>query len=252
MKLFFIDKYSVLSFLFAAALSAVLFSGGENVQSVGSSFDGRVPIYSVERSDSALSVTFDTAWGAEDIDAVLSALKAADCRATFFVTGEFTDKFPEAVKKIHSAGHEVANHSNSHEHFNSLSKQEMCDSILECDKKIRKITGQDEVLFRAPYGEYNKTLLNVCEETERFIIQWSKDSLDYKNLSASEIGKRIMPNLKTGDIILFHTGTENTAALLPGILSEIKAAGFSFLPCGELILKDNYYIDHTGRQFSKN
>ncbi len=251
MKLFFIDKYSMLTFLFAGALSVVLFlSGGEGVQSVYSSFGNQVPIYSVETEEKAVSITFDTAWGCEDIPAVLDALQTANCKATFFITGDWADKFPESVKLIFDAGHEVANHGNAHEHFSSLSKQQMADSISLCDDKIRAITGQSEILFRAPYGEYNEILLNVCKETDRYIIQWSKDSLDYKGLSAEEMKKRILPKLRNGDIILFHTGTEQTASALPEILEEIKNCGYSFKTAGELILKDNFKLDHEGRQFS--
>ena len=248
MKVFFIDKYSALSFFLIGAVCLILFTNTNVAYSVYSSFGKELPIYSVETEEKAVSITFDTAWGNEDIGKIISVLEEADCKATFFITGQWADKFPEDVKKLHMAGHEVANHSDDHAHFNSLSIQEMTDNIAACDKKIKDITGQSEVLFRAPYGEYNKTLLSACKETGRYVIQWSIDSLDYKGLSTAEMENRILPKLKNGDIILFHTGTENTYKSLPQILNKIKEKGYTFKKAGELIYKDNFEIDHTGMQ----
>lgn len=248
MKVFFIDKYSALSFFLIGAVCFILFSNTNTAYSVYSSFGRELPIYSVETDEKAVSITFDTAWGNEDIPKILDALEKADCKATFFITGQWADKFPEDVKKLYMAGHEIANHSDTHAHFNSLGAQQMADDIAECDKKIRDITGQKEVLFRAPYGEYNKTLLSVCKETERYVIQWSLDSLDYTGLSTAEMENRILPRIKNGDIILFHTGTENTADALPEILGKIKEKGYTFKKTSELIYKGNFEIDHTGRQ----
>jgi len=248
MKVFFVDKYSALSFLLVFVLSAALFLGTDTAEPVYSSFGRQLPIYSVETDEKAVSITFDTAWGNEDIGEIIKVLKEADCRATFFITGEWADKYPEDVKKLFDAGHEIASHGNTHAHFNSLSRQQMADDISECEDKIRAITNQKEVIFRAPYGEYNKTLLSVCEATERYIIQWSKDSLDYTGLNAEQMKERIIPKLRCGDIILFHTGTDNTASALPEILKEMKDMGYTFKPVGELIYKDNFEIDHEGRQ----
>ena len=248
MKVFFIDKYSFLTFVIMFSLAGFLFSSADNTAPVYSSFGEKVPIYSVETDEKVVSVTFDTAWGNEDTGEILKVLKDGNCSATFFITGEWADKFPEDVKKIYDAGHEIANHGNTHTHFSSLSRQEMADNISACDGKIKKITNQSEVLFRAPYGEYNKTLLSVCEATGRYIIQWSKDSLDYKGLTAEKMKERIFKNLKNGDIILFHTGTDNTASALPEILTSLKNEGYSFKPVGEIICRDNFTIDHEGRQ----
>ena len=248
MKVFFIDKYSALSFFLIGAVCFILFSNTNEAYTVYSSFGRELPIYSVDTKEKAVSITFDTAWGNEDIGKIISVLEEAGCKATFFITGEWADKFPGDVKRLYMAGHEIANHSDDHAHMSSLTAQQMADNIAACDKKIRDITGQGEVLFRAPYGEYNKTLLSVCRETERYIIQWSIDSLDYTGLSTAEMEQRILPRLRGGDIILFHTGTDNTAAALPEILSKIKERGYSLKKTGELIYKDNFETDHEGRQ----
>ena len=252
MKTFFVDKYSVLTFFIVIAASFFIISFANSSEPVYSSFGNMLPIYSVETKEKAVSITFDTAWGCEDIDAILSALYTSDCKATFFISGKWLSSYPEEAEKIFKAGHEIANHGNAHEHFSSLSNQQMADSINECDKKIKSITGKDNLLFRAPYGEYNKTLVSVCRFMGRYLVQWSIDTLDYKDLSLPQIKERIFQKLNNGDIILLHTGTKNTAAFLPEILREISDKGYKFKTVGELIYKDNFTIDHRGRQSSIN
>ena len=248
MKLFVFDKFSaaavtltvvfgVAAAFYSAVSVPVYTSGGSNL-----------PIYRVKTDENAVAVTFDTAWGNEDINSVLSALSAASCKATFFVTGEWAEKFPDDVKKIYESGHEIASHTNEHKHFSALTPDEMLNDMEICDAKIRNITAQDEILVRAPYGEYNSDMVNVCRSTGRYLIQWSLDSLDYKDLSLPQIEKRILPKLGGGDILLFHTGTKHTAEYLPQILADIKAKGFSFRKCGELIYKDNFSLENDGRQ----
>ncbi|MBQ6558867.1 MAG: polysaccharide deacetylase family protein [Clostridia bacterium] len=248
MKVFLLDKYSAIAFLLIAVFTVTLIVGMPPSAPAFSQNGRALPIYSVETPEKAVSVTFDTAWGNEDIDAVIDALANADCKATFFITGEWAEKFPNDVKKLHGAGHEIASHSDSHKHFSSLSEEEMIKDMDTADAKLKNLTGADNILFRAPYGEYNETLVLACRKTDRYIIQWSLDSLDYKGLSTKQMEDRILPKLREGDIILFHTGTDNTAAALGEILGKIKAEGYEFKTVGELIYKDNFTIDHEGRQ----
>jgi len=211
-----------------------------------------LPIYSVEKSEKVISVTFDTAWGNEDIVEVIKILDKYDCKATFFVVGGFIDKFPSSVKALNDAGHELANHSNSHAHFNGLSKEKMISDMNKCDEKIQNITGKKNVIFRAPYGEYNDLLVKTCTETNRYCIQWDVDSHDWLGLTTDQMKNRIMSRVKNGSIILLHTGTKNTAPALPEILTSLKNEGYKFVVVSDLIIKDNYYIDNLGTQKQNN
>ena len=252
MKVFLLDKYSIVAFLLIAVFAVVLIFGTSPAAPVFSQNSRALPIYSVETPEKVVSITFDTAWGNEDVDAIISALDNTGCKATFFVTGEWVDKFPDDVKKLYDAGHEIASHSDSHKHFNSLSESEMIADMDKADAKIKAVLGTDNTVFRAPYGEYNKELVMACRKTGRYIIQWSLDSLDYTGLDAQQMEDRVLPNLRNGDIILFHTGTDNTAASIGGILEKIRAEGYEFKTVGELIYKDNFTIDYEGRQKKKS
>ena len=245
MKIFVLDRFAIIGIILFAAVAAIVFVGASRSAEVYLARGSEVPIYSAEVQVNAADIRFP----ARRERNVGVALRDAHCRATFFVTGTWASEHPEDIKKMFNEGHEIANHSENHKHMNTLSETEMLDEIKKCEDTVRNLTGQSEVLFRAPYGEYSKTLVRLCKNTGRYMIQWSLDSLDYKGLSTEEMKKRILPKLKSGDIILFHTGTDNTASALPEILSEIKSRGFVFLTAWDMIYKDNFTVDSTGRQF---
>ena len=246
MKLFIIKgKYIFLAILAAIILCIVIGTvGTKPVFLVG---NREIPIYSVKRDDNKLSLTFNCAWNDDDIDSILKTLDAYSVKCTFFIVGEWAQKYPESVKRIAEHGHELANHSYSHAHYSKLDKAAILSDIEKCDNLIYDISGQKPVLFRAAYGEYNDNVVKACDESGRTYIQWSIDSLDYKNGSVSEIYNRIVPKAKSGDIILMHNGTEKTAAILPEILAGLTKE-YTLCPVSELIYSDNYIIDGTGMQ----
>jgi peptidoglycan/xylan/chitin deacetylase (PgdA/CDA1 family) len=117
-------------------------------------------------------------------------------------------------------------------------------------KAIERVTGVKPTLFRPPYGDYNNALIETATDLGLYTIQWDVDSLDWKNLSATEIALRIINGVKEGSIILCHNNGLHTAEALPMIFSTLQNRGYTFVPIGELIYKDSYTIDHTGRQQS--
>ncbi len=211
----------------------------------------RLPIYCVDRQDKVVALSFDAAWGNEDTEMLIEILGRYGAKATFFVVGQWVDKYPESVKALHDAGHSIQNHSNAHPHMPKLSKEKMAEEIGECDKKIEAITGKKPFLFRPPYGDYNNALIEVLEEMGHYCIQWDVDSLDWKDVTAEQIRQRVTERVKPGSIVLFHNAAKNTPAALPGILEDLKGKGYSFVLIEDLIYRDNYYIDHTGKQILK-
>ena len=83
-----------------------------------------------------------------------------------------------------------------------------------------------------------------------FTVQWNIDSLDWKNLSPDEIVTRVTNRIAPGSIVLFHNGAKNTPEALPQILEKLTQAGYKFVKCSELIYKENYTIDHSGKQIA--
>ncbi|WP_027629288.1 polysaccharide deacetylase family protein [Ruminiclostridium cellobioparum] len=211
-----------------------------------------LPIYSVETDRNLVSVTFDCAWGAGDIPTILEILKKENVRASFFMVGQWGEKYPDAVKLIANDGHDVANHGYSHLRMSTIGKEKCRSEIELCNQKLGEISGTKVILFRPPYGDYNNTVIETCNELGSYPIQWNVDSLDWKKeMSRQAILERILKRTKPGSIILFHNDTQYTVELLPQIISQLKAKGLDFVPVSELIMKDNYYIDDQGRQQRK-
>ena len=188
------------------------------------------------------------AWGNEDTEQLINILNKYNVKATFFVVGDWVDKYPESVKQLSDAGHEVMNHSNKHPHMPELSKDKMRDELTACNNKIEAITGVKPILFRAPYGDYNNEVIQTVRECGSYTIQWDVDSLDWKDLSAGEITKRVLNKVKPGSIVLFHNAALHTPEALPGILEKLQSEGYRFVPISELIYTENASIDQAGCQ----
>ena len=211
----------------------------------------QLPIYCVQKDYKVVSLSFDAAWGNEDTQQLIDILGKYNVKATFFVVGEWVDKYPESVRALHDAGHEIMNHSSDHAHFNSLSTDEIIADLNTCNDKIEAVTGVRPTLFRCPYGEYDDHVINATRSIGMEPIQWDVDSLDWKDLSAADITKRVTSKVQPGSIVLFHNAAKNTPAALPGIIECLLQEGYTFVPISEIILKGEYTIDHTGRQNPK-
>lgn len=238
-----------------AAASIVLAVVIGTVLSVGvfADTERKLPIYCVGTEEKSIALTFDAAWGADDTDTLIEVLKRYNASATFFVVGEWVDKYPEQVKKLHEAGHDVMNHSSTHPYMTKLSKEKMISELQVCNQKIAAITGVVPTLFRCPYGDYNNNVVNTVEEQGMYTIQWDVDSLDWKDTATVEsIVTRVTGKVKNGSIVLFHNDAEYTPEALPIILEKLTAEGYTFKKAADLIYKDNYKILHDGTQIKKD
>lgn len=149
-----------------------------------------LPIYSVEIPEKKVALTFDCAWGANDIPDIINTLKANEVEATFFVVGDWVKKYPDAVKSLHDAGMKIGNHSYNHAHVNKLSHEENLEDMIKCNEIIKEITGEEVKFYRGPYGEYNNTVLIVAEELNMKVIQWDVDTLTYISRTVNSLKKQ--------------------------------------------------------------
>ncbi len=252
MKIWVISKKTAFMAMLAAVLCLAAVSFMKNTAITAATKQKDLPIYCVDKGEEKIaSISFDAAWGNEDTEQLIDILKTYDVKATFFVVGEWVDKYPESVKALSDAGHEVMNHSNTHPHMTELSEEKMQQELVECNNKIEAVTGVKPILFRAPYGDYNDKVIQTIRENGCYTIQWDVDSLDWKDLSAEEITKRVTTKVKPGSIVLFHNAAKHTPEALPGILEKLQSDGYKIVPISNLIYADNYEIDNTGRQHLK-
>ena len=207
-----------------------------------------LPIYSVEREDKTISISFDCAWGVEHTDELLKIMDEQDVKCTFFMVQFWAEKYPETVKEILSRGHEIGTHSATHSHMNKLTATQIEEELETSAALIEKIGGKKVTLFRPPFGEYNDRLVETARGMGLQVVQWDVDSLDWKNLSAEKIASRVIGKTRSGSIILCHNNGLHTAESLPLIFSALKEKGFEFVPIGDLIYRENYEIRRDGTQ----
>lgn len=217
--------------------------------SVFANSNRKLPIYCVDCEEKKIAISFDAAWGNDDTETLINILKEYDAKATFFVVGAWVDKYPESVKQLSDAGHQVHNHSNTHPHMPSISSVQKIDELNSCNQKIASVTGKTPTLFRAPYGDYDNATIEAAESLGMYVVQWDVDSLDWKdNATPDSICKRVTSKVKNGSIVLFHNDADHTPEALPTILKCLKEEGYEFVFIDELIMKENYKIDNNGMQ----
>ncbi len=248
------NKQKIYSYLIAFGtvfslfvIAFVMTTNGQNT--ILTSSNGKeLPIYSVDTKEKKIALTMNCAWSAEDVDKILETLKQNNVKITFFVVGDWATKYPEAVQKIAKEGHEIGNHSNTHPHVNNLSSSENIKQIQDCSDKIKQITNSQTILYRAPYGEYNNTVIRAAKSASHVSIQWNLDTLDYTGLTGNEMWERLDGKLKEGSIILTHNGTKHTADSLDMLIKNITKQGYKIVTVSELIYKEGYIIDSNGTQ----
>ncbi len=209
----------------------------------------KLPIYSVESNQKQVALSFDAAWGNDDTEELINTLKKYNAVATFFVVGGWVDKYPQSVKQLSDAGFSIQNHSNSHPYLTKLTTEQIISELRACNEKIAKITGKTPTLHRCPYGDYNNTVINAIESIDMYPIQWNVDSKDWmEDASVDKIINNVMSKVTDGSIILFHNDAKHTPSALPSILEQLVSRGYNFVFIEDMIYKDNYTIDHTGKQ----
>lgn len=251
---FVFNKQKIYTYLLSVlTVIVLLFIGSSTIKDeesieTSSSTNKLLPIYSVKTDKKDIALTINCAWNDSDIDKIIEILKSNNVKATFFMVGDWVEKYPEAVKKINQEGHEIGSHSDTHPHVNQLSSEENLEEIKNSSQKIEQITNKKVTLYRPPYGEYNNTVIKVANENNYIPIQWSLDTLDYTGITGNEMWNRIKDKISSGDIILMHNGTEHTADSLDMIIKNIKEKGFNLVTVSDLIYKENYSIDVNGKQ----
>ena len=243
------QKLSILLVIAIALVGSYKYIGG--YVTVSSNVNGReLPIYCVQTDEKKVALSFDAAWGNEDTQEILNILKNHDVHVTFFMTGDWVEKYPDDVKAIYVAGHDLGNHSETHPNMSQLSNEQKTEELMLVHKKVKELTGEDMYLFRPPYGDYDDEVILNAKENGYYTIQWDVDSLDWKDYGVDSIVDTVVnhKNLGNGSIILCHNGAKSTKDALDAMINGLQEKGYEIVPVSELIYKDDYHMDVTGRQ----
>lgn len=248
----FLEKRGFVIFAMLLLIAGAMVYIPQNIAVTTSGSTKKLPIYCVDTDKPQISLSFDAAWGNEDTQKILDILAKHDVKVTFFMTGGWIESFPDDVKKIAAAGHDLGNHSENHKQMSQLSKEECKEELLEPHNKVKELTGVEMMLFRPPYGDYNNTLIEAANEIGYHVIQWDVDSLDWKDYGAESIIDKVVnhKHLGNGTIILCHNGAKYTAEALDALITGLKDKGYELIPISQLIHTGKYHMDHEGRQFA--
>ena len=205
-------------------------------------------MYSVDRNDGKIAISFDAAWGGEKTRKILDILDENGIRATFFLVDIWTQRFPELVKEIAARGHEIGNHSTTHPKMSSLSREKIAQELETMSANVEKLIGQRPTLFRPPYGDYNNDVVLTARQNGYEVVQWSVDSLDWKNKGVQPLIDRATRNVKSGDIVLFHNDSQYIVEALPAVLKSYREQGLTPGPVTSVLLPGQTTIDPQGKQ----
>lgn len=214
-----------------------------------------MPIYNVDRDEKWISLTFDVNWAENDyLEEILQILKDNDVKATFFVMGKWVI-YPEdnssKLLAIKDGGHEIGNHSYEHPDFKNITEKRMIAEISKTDEIFKRYGIESEKIFRCPSGSYNDLTLKICDQLGYKVIQWDVDSLDWKEIGEEYEYNKVIKNVKSGSIILFHNNGKYTPKNLDKIIKNLKNQGYEFKKVQEIIYEKDYFIDNEGVQKNK-
>lgn len=188
----------------------------------------------------SVTLTFDDGPNTETA-AILDILREKNVKACFFCIGTRVEKTPELVKRMHDEGHIVGNHSYSHSYsFDWKSPENMLNDIHKCNSSIKDVIGKEPLLFRPPYGITNPNLYRAVKKSKMYSIGWSLRSFDTTIKSKDRLMKKIITNLKGGDIVLLHDSQTITREILTELIDTAREKGFTFVPLNQLVDLDVY------------
>ncbi len=128
-------------------------------------------------------LTFDDGPSERCTDMVLDVLKANDVKATFFLVGEYVEKYPEVARRIAREGHTIGIHCYRHDYGELY---ESAESYLADFQKaydvILETTGVEAKLFRFPGGSVNSYNKEVCGD---IVHEMTKKGFIYFDWNAS-------------------------------------------------------------------
>lgn len=222
-------KKSIFSVFLAILMAGTVFS--TNVK--------KEPVYNCNnKNTNKIAITFDDGPHPRQTPKILDILKKYDVKATFFVIGVNAKNYPEPLKRAISEGHEIGNHTYSHNILKSMPRAKIEEEIFNMEKQLCEIYPYRPKLIRPPCGTYSESLVDIANDEDYKIILWTIDTHDWAHASTDNIVKNVINHIKGGDIILFHdyiSGKDNTPEAIDILIPKLKSMGYEFVTVSELL-----------------
>lgn len=189
--------------------------------------------YMAHTQEKVVALTFDDGPDPIDTPAILDILSKKHVRATFFVLGDAAQSYPNLLKRLKNEGHEIGNHSYSHDY----QQRRMIEEINKTDKVIFAATGIHSYFYRPPGGIISNSQLKSIKLNGQIVALWSVDSKDWQNPGVKQIVINVQKTVFPGAIVLLHDGgyqRSQTVNALGPIIDSLQAKGYRFVTLSEL------------------
>ncbi|MEU4803961.1 polysaccharide deacetylase family protein [Actinosynnema sp. NPDC023587] len=197
-------------------------------------------VHRVETDEKVLALTFDDGPDPAGTRPLLEALAAKGVRGTFYLTGQELAAHPELGEAIADAGHELGNHSYSHERMVFVTPSRVAEEIERTDERIRATGYSGAITFRPPHGKKLVALPHYLAEHGRKTITWDveTDSRSDEVVTAEELVRRTVEQVRPGSIVLLHgmyAGRTVTRESVGPIIDRLHERGYRFRTVSELL-----------------
>lgn len=213
-----------INILLSLMLLIVAFVGiGDNV--ITTAVENKA-IYHGNENNPNVSLMFNVYWGTECIEPILEILEKERVCTTFFIGGSWAINNNGLLKRICEKGHEIGSHGYSHKECDKISYEKNLEEIKMADATIKGIVGVETYLFAPPSGAISSDMFRACEQQNKKVIMWSRDTIDWRDKDSELVLKRATLDIQNGDLVLMHP-TEHTLKALPKIIQNLKRQGFN-------------------------
>jgi peptidoglycan-N-acetylglucosamine deacetylase len=245
-KLYLAGRIAVLS---SGVVLLVLFSTYKFMNAREFQILGRI-VPRVITSRPVAALTFDDGPMEPYTSELLSVLREKNVKATFFIIGQNLEKFPSLGEDIVRQGHELGNHSYSHERMIFKSYDFIQSEIERTDRLIRRTGYTGEIHFRSPYGKKLFLLPLYLNKVEKKNIFFDVEPDSNATASANRIVEDVLAQTKPGSIILLHAENKNRLEsfnAVAEIIDGLKQKGYHFVTVSELLAVEGSLSAYTLR-----
>lgn len=179
-----------------------------------------------------IALTFDDGPHPKYTEQLLDGLKERGVAATFFVTGENAENYPDIIRREQDEGHLIGNHTYSHIQLTSRNWETFREELVQTNEILEEITGEKISFVRPPYGSWDKSFE---KELNMFPVLWNIDPLDWCSNNADCIASKVVEKAGDGDIILMHDYYETSVTAALEVVDILQKRGFQFVTVEEIL-----------------
>jgi len=192
----------------------------------------------VDTKEKVVALTYDDGPNPPYTNQLIGILERNQIKATFFVVGNIIEKHRATVRLVLSKGHELGNHSYSHQKMTSENPSFIRSEIEKTDQLLRQLGVKEEIHFRAPYGRKFLVLPYLLAKMNKKNILWNVNPNDYKAQNSEVIENYVLEHVSPGSIILLHDGggdRSRTVAATESLIKKLGEKGYTFKTVSELM-----------------